>query len=269
MKRIARVRVKSKDSKVLQFIYDRIKDSVNEGEIYSDNFLIRIDEDKKEYDFLMNEIQSKKLKYNWMEARKYTKKEMNSYDFYILNMIYPYQHSPKDAVDFGTKYDDNSGCPKCGRGKIQTSELIIDLNKMKKYQLATMAPEIFVRSDIKEVLEENNVTGIRFGEVKDYKERETLIFNQLFIDNILPPMSDKVIIEYEDISKCKLCGFGGIYPRSELIYPKEKQSDFKDFNITYEYLWGYSLRAVIVSAKVRKILKEVKCRVGYEPIAFD
>lgn len=269
MRREARIRVRTKDIEAIRYIYDAIKNKINKDlGIYSGGFVVELYEDTEEYIYLMNEIRINNLEFGFSEGREYTKKEMNSAKYYYTSFIYPYQGDPKDAIDFGTKYDDSTGCQKCGRGKKQISELRIDLKKLKKYPIATMAPEIFIRSEVKVLLEQNEVSGIHFGEVKDYKNRETITYYQLFIDNIMPPMSDKVRVEYEDISKCKLCGFGGIYPRSEFIYNSKDISVMKDFNYTYEYIWAYGLREVIISSKVRDIFQKFKCRVGYEPIAF-
>lgn len=266
MRRRANISVYSKSNEELHDIFDKIKDDLFEGKVYSENFTVRIYEDTEGYKTLLGEIEKRGLRYTFAEAREYTKQELENAEFYYSWFIYPWQHAPKDADDFGTKYNNESGCLKCGRVREQISELLIDMKKIIKYKIGTIAPEIFVSEEIRNTLEANNISGITFGEVKDYKNREMVKYYQLFVNNILPPMSDRIRVEMEEASRCKICGNGGIYLRSEMIYKKEDLVDAKDFNLTKEYLWGYGIRQVVISSKVRNLFREHKCRVGYEPV---
>ena len=266
MRRRANISVFSKSTEELHRIFEKIKDDLFEGKIYSDNFTVRIYEDTEGYKTLLDEIEKSGLRYTFAEAREYTKQELESAEFYYTWFIYPWQHDPKHAEDFGTKFDNIIGCNACGRGKEQVSSLFIDMKKIIKYKIGTVVPEIFVSDDIRNAFEANNITGINFGEVKDYKNREMPKYYQLFVNNILSPMSDRIRVEMEEASKCKICGNGGIYLRSEMIYKKEDLADAKDFNLTKEYLWGYGIRQVVISSKVRNLFREHKCRVGYEPV---
>ena len=271
MRRRARISVDSKDNEELQFIYDKIKGDLYEGNIYNGYFTVKIYEDTEGYKLLVDEIQKRSLKYSFAEAREYTKQEIKNAEFFLARFIYPWEHNPdNNAETYGTKYIGESGCTGCGRGKKQISELIVDMKKVIKYKISTIIPEIMVSPDVMAIIEESRLTGVSFGSVRDYKNREMPSYYQMFIQNVLQKMSDEIRVEIQDITTCKVCGTGGLFLRSEAIYETEKLTNALDFNLTSEYFWSanYCRREPIVSAKVRDVFNKYKIKFGSEPVSI-
>lgn len=249
--------------------YEKFKDEILDFKVSSSFFDFRMYQDGKGYDYIMKQIKSLGLRYSYWEAREYTKAEIKNAEFFWLNFIYPWEHdSNYNAEKYGTKYSREDICPACGRGKKQISELIVDLKKVIKYKVATINPEIMVSTEVREQIEKNGLSGVSFDEVRDYKNREMPIYHQMFIHNILPPMSNKIRVEIEDVSHCKVCNRGGIYLRSEAIYERKDLGNTKDFNLTNEFFWSanYCVSDIIASTRARDVLNNCKVRFGYEPV---
>lgn len=241
--------------------------------IYSDKLEqkhigIFVEADSPEYNRVKEIINSKEVEYySYFIQRKFTKQEFLSYELYCMTYIFPWESDGINSEDFGTMYKYTS-TPKCKHNRIQVSDLLLDMKKASKYKIATAMPEIFVNKEIKELLVENNITGIHFGRVRDYKNRDFPDYYQLFIDNVLPEMSDKIIYEFEESDKCSVCGRGGIYLKSELIYNRKDLNNICDFNLTNEYLFGPSVRLTVISKRVMSLLNEQRCKVGYSPVTI-
>lgn len=241
--------------------------------IYSDKLEqkhigIFVDEDSEEHLRVKSIINSGVIEhYSFFIQRKLTKKEFLSAELYCMTYIFPWELDGVNSESFGTIYEYTSN-PKCKHNRIQKSDLIIDMKKASKYKIATVMPEIFVNEEIKEVLEENNITGIHFGNVIDYKNRDYPKYYQVFIDNILPKMSNKIIYQFEEASRCKVCGNGGLYIRSELMYNREDLNIVCDFNLTNEYVFGLPIQLTVVSKRVMTLLQQYKCKVGFSPVTI-
>lgn len=274
MRRYYCYRIRTKDNTIFEELksiglkcnYKKMKISREE---FEEKYIeLSVEENTNEHKRVQEIINSDKIvNYYFSIGRKISKKEFLSAELYCMTYIYPWQCSPLEASDFGTTYM-YMGKNRCKHDRIQTSDLFIDMKKASKYKIATVMPEIFINREIKEVLEANKITGIHFGKVRDYKNRDFPEYYQLFIDNILPKMSDKIIYEFEEASRCKICGKGGLYIRSELIYNKKDLDNVCDFNLTNEYLFGPTIQLTVVSKKVMELLKQYKCKVGFDPITI-
>lgn len=205
---------------------------------------------------------------------KYSKKELSEALYFQLYLgIY----GTSDYTDsYQTEYEKITKCKFCGREKEkQVSDLYIDKLKFGKKDIATNCrKEIIISENLKNILEENNVSGISFGNVhhfnnKRIKNNPTLY--QLFIGNILPKMSNKILVE-KDTTYCEFCKNYGILLRSLSYYKKEDISFLEDFNLSHEYFGGgYSgVRNFIISKKVYNLFKQYKIKsVRFDIVQID
>ncbi|EFM10223.1 hypothetical protein PaecuDRAFT_3182 [Paenibacillus curdlanolyticus YK9] len=226
--------------------------------------------DTDAYQSLQSFICENKLEYTEYEYREYKKKELNEADYFDVKLHYPWGHVEKSALDHGTKYDDRNKCPKCGEGKYQITDLIIDTKKMGKRQIAFNYPDIIVTEQTRSVIEENQLTGCKFREVIERKGLERTNIFQLVPTQVLDPMNlaKMRLVKHQYCDDC----YRGAVLRSEIIYPKASLLYAKDFNYSMEYygFGTYCTRRLIVSSKVRKVFMENKIRLfEYEPIVIE
>lgn len=197
-----------------------------------------------------------------------TKKELdNDVKFFAMTPKYPTELEGTYEDDYGTKFVD--GCPSCGVGSNSIGDIFVDRKLMKKCTFGCLVPDYVVSKEVKEIIENSGLTGVTFEKrVRDYKGREMDDFYAVNFESILPPMSEKTWWLTQSNQQCKTCGYCATYIRSNPRYEKEKVSTAKDFNLTYEYYNNDKKRNLIISAKVRKVFKENKIRVGFKPVTL-
>ncbi|RED54735.1 hypothetical protein [Cohnella lupini] len=258
------------DGSILSSIAKELKgklDQVDESLLKIGRLDVDSYEDREGYPELLELISKHNLQHTFFEGREYTKKEMETAEYYQVFVPYPWLHDPeKKAKYYGTTYESQSIC-ECG--ETQTSELKLDSKKIGKWQFATIDPEFIVTDSAKDIMLNNDLSGVTFQQARDFKYRESPPISQLIVLHILPPTNNNVkVVPYTWENKCPNCIQLG-FLRSELIYEREKLKDAKDFNLTYEYFDAYVNRILIVSAKTRSVLTKHKIRVhGYEPISI-
>jgi len=87
------------------------------------------------------------------------------------------------------------------------------------------------------------------------------------IENVLPPMASSTW--YEDCTGAKHeCEHRYLYLRSDVKYERKALDNALDFNLSEEYVDGYRMRVVVVSAKVRKLFMHHKVYAGFFPVAI-
>lgn len=224
--------------------------------------VIHIYEDSKGYIELINVLENRKIDYGFGEIREYTKAELDNAKLYDLNIEYPWEHDIKNAEDYGTLYNSSNKCRKCGLGREQISELVIDTKKIKNNSIITIIPEIVVTEELYNLIIQNGLTGCEFKNIKDFKGRNETVLYQLLIHNVLPPMDGQVKFEIDKVAYCELHEANGVYLQSEIVYNTAVLSRAKDFNLSYEYIGNvnYCERRVIVSDKFRELFKKNKLK---------
>lgn len=238
---------------------------------------VRLYTDIPEFAFLMSHIREMKLKYDYVEVREYTKKEIQEAEYYAIGILpYPYEHDPeKNAEYFGTKYDGDIAQLET---RNQISPLYVDVKKFLKYKIASIIPERLIPEKTKKEFEENGFMGVGYGDVIDYKGRDFCKFYQFFVNSILPPLelidlAKEMPFERIGTYVTKFYHFNKVsevYVRTEYVYNKDDFKDAKDFNLTKEWFWGgnYHSQTLIVSKRVYNWLKSTKHRIPMEPIRF-
>lgn len=96
--------------------------------------------------------------------REYTRKEMESAEFLLLQTKNVFEPAGEEC---GTLYDETVACSRCGLNRVQKSELMLDLKKVRKHTdiAKTIAGEVIVSRQFKQAWEKNKLTGLRFGNV--------------------------------------------------------------------------------------------------------
>lgn len=252
---------------ILNEIYAKISMYSEKINITADMLTVEIYEDTQGYVLLMDELTKRDIKYTFAEGREYTKEELKAAKFFSMEIIYPWESDGTTAEKFGTRYENT--CQRCGIGKKQISDLIIDTKKAVKYDISTIQPEIIVNERLYNLINENGLTGCSFKTIKDFRERNDIVLYQLIVTSILPPMNEAIRVETVDGFKCEECKRNGEILRSEAIYEGGSLQKASDFNLTYEYfgLNLYCSRHVIVSSKVYNIFNKNKIkRVAFEPV---
>ena len=257
------------DSYILEEIYYKINADATEIHIVDDMLRVKIYQDTKGFQILMDTILKKSLRYTFAEGREYTKDEYKNARYFHCEVMYPWEHDPKNAEDYGTEYTRINTCPQCGFGKVQSSDLIINIKKMGKNQFAQIIPEFIITENVRQIIEDNNLSGCDFKPVRDFKGRTEPILYQLIINNILPRMDGDVRFEIWEAAYCPVCDTNGKFLRSEIVYKSQDLRGAQDFNLTSEYIGdaNYLGRHLIVSAKVRDLLIKNKIKpIAYEPV---
>ncbi len=260
------------DRDVLKQVQEYIAPYAIETKLKGGPLTIILYAETPEFDMLITELMRQNLEYRRAEVREYSKKELEQAELFYMEIVYPWELDG-GTPDFGTKYA--KSCPNCNHGLIQKSDLIVNIDKLKKYDISTTQPEIVINERLRLLLEVNQITGYILRPVIDYKGRTEPIMYQLIINNTLPAMSNEIrfdIVKNDPhCSPCKTCGRNGIIRRSEAIYEREKLKNVCDFNLSTEF-FGINLycrQDIIVSAELRKLFQTHKIkRVAFDPVGI-
>lgn len=190
-----------------------------------ENFLSELDEEGISYDF-------------WQEST-YRKEEITKFEYGYLVLpdihaiicgSYPTTDDLNPEV-YGTKYSD-SLCIECNRGKKQLNLLHIPIRTASKFEIGTILRKIIIKSEEMKTFQRKGFTGLSFAKCVDSKTEGEVPYEQLIIDNILPPMSDRTEIEWVKCSHC-----GNTYWKTipdKLVFSNDDKSEFMDFNVSFE-----------------------------------
>lgn len=232
------------------------------------NLKVILDKDSPSYQYLLEMADKYQLHPHIAQWIEYTKAEKENAEFYAMSIPEPLELEGTNAADYGTQYA--GGCLNCGLGGKPVSDVLVDRKFIKKYNIGTLYPDIFVSESLKELILENHLTGVSFEhEVKDYKGREIPKYFVMNIHNVLPPMSDSAwLIKDKVYDRYRECGHQVVYLRSDIQYEREKLNGSQDFNLTNEFVDNYRLRQIVVGAKVRSLFKKNKIYVGFFPVVI-
>lgn len=206
---------------------------------------------------------------------KFTKKEKDEsplffmatyFDFHATNMKHP--------SEYGTTYEKCFVCPNCGVTKFkQTSPLYWDVNQMKKRLLVeipssrhTGGYSLIVSERLSHILLQNNFSGYSLETVHHVGKRQPMQqCYQMLINNILPPLSDKMpIIDHE--SYCSECA-KYLKLKFPLHYDKPSLDNICDFNISYEdTVYPDFQPRVLIAPRVKELFEILKIKGVYQPI---
>ena len=200
----------------------------------------------------------------------YSKKELEAMPFFQLCLPSPLELEGTDASDYGTKYEGR--CPVCNFGGTPVRNILVDRKFVKKCQIGWLFPNIIASKAVRELIEENSLTGVSFGErVLDYKGRDIPELYELKVQNVLPPMSKEtwLVPQLPKDSPFHLkCGHEIVYLQSDIQYEKEKMDGAADFNLTAEFVNNNRVPELIVSKKTKNLFKEHKIFSFFRPVTL-
>jgi len=103
----------------------------------------------------------------WRIDRKYTKDETRGAEMFRL-ICKPNAVSEQGCEEHGTEYDTSSTCAVCGAGRMQTSELVLDLRRLPKKGgfATTLSDEPVVSQQTAEILLDHKLTGFSLRPVR-------------------------------------------------------------------------------------------------------
>lgn len=256
--------------KTLAEIYDRFKDKIpkpflNKYHAGLSGIVLPLLSDSAEFAEAIELSKSLGLKEPELHSEVYyTKKELDECKFFKLHLPDPLELEGIDTKKYGTEYI--GCCPDCGFGGKLSGDVLIDRKYMKKYKMGILVPEVYVSEDIKNLIEDSNLTGISFERrVVDYKGREIPNYYVASIHNVLPPMSNTTWLRGE---WKRSCGHSIVYLCSDIQYEEDKLAHANDFNLSFEHINNDMMQAVIISSKAKKILQANHCYCWYFPITI-
>lgn len=259
---------------ILYELYDNVKEfiykpllskCVYEGH---GNLHVIVDEDSPGVTYLKDISESLNLYPHIAQWVEYTQEEIENSKFYVMRIPEPLELAGTDSSDYGTQYA--GGCAVCGIDRKPISDIMVDRKFIKKYQIGTLYPEIFISESVRNIINVNNLSGFLIDrEVKDFKGREMPKYYHLEVTNVLPPMNQATWLYRGESNLYLKCEHNIIYLRSDHRYNKTELENALDFNLTYEYLDNYRMRNLIVSSKTRKIFRQSKIYAAFTPITID
>lgn len=193
----------------------------------------------------------------------YTKKEIDSSQYFEACISYPLELEGTNSFDYGTKKI--GGCPYCGLGAKTDGDILIDRKYIRKTLIGNVIPDFIVSELVKDIIDGNELSGVMFKQsVRDWKGREMPNFYAMHMSP-LPPLSNSTWLNPNGFPH-KTCGHEIVYLQSELRYEEDKLSGAKDFNITEELVDNWLIPSLVVSAKVRQVFRNNKIRVFFRPV---
>ena len=217
------------------------------------------------YQFLIKKCEEYGLHPFIAQRVEHTKEEIENSAFFSMSLSYPLELEGTSAASYGTQY--KGTCPQCGLGGVLESDVLVDRKFVKAKKIGRLIPDVFVSSEIKEIVTENRLTGVSFDAmVKDYKGRDIPELYVMKIHNVLPCMNPTTWLLEKKV--CQTCGRISSYLRSDIQYKQAALKGANDFNLTQEYIMGYSEQEIVVSAKVRSVFKRNRIYAGFLPVTL-
>jgi hypothetical protein len=109
--------------------------------------------------------------YSWNFYRKYTTEEIAAAKLFHLILTATFEPAGEEC---GTVYDQSHVCQFCGVGEVQTSPLCLDESKIPKgkHLARTIADEWIASKNFVELCLKNEITGIKFEPIINFKKKQ-------------------------------------------------------------------------------------------------
>jgi hypothetical protein len=207
---------------------------------------------------------------SWHIARRYSDKELRAAE--LLTLWPKVAFEPPGAL-YGTQCDETTGCPHCGAGARQTSELVLDLRRVPKEAdlTRTIADELVVSARLAEAMSAAGFTGAAFRPVRQagVKGRRSESWLQLAVTSspveLVAPTAggnDPFDLDEEGAHRCPRGHVVGLNRLSEVHVARSSYSG-SDLTCTRQ-LFGVRrgvLRprpCLLISPRLHALLKELK-----------
>ena len=255
--------------KMLQ-IYEMFKEYIplelrnkEEFKLNDNKIQMPIDKDSEAFKKIIEIAKKNYVSFHTYEYTEYTREEERNAKYFQMFVSDPLESEGTSAGDYGTKY--LNSCDTCEIGGKLVGDVLVDRKFIKKQGIASLRPDIIVSSEIKWLIETNDLTGVNFTHaVKDYKGREMPEYYVMSFEHIMPPMKSQTWFSFEPpAKKCEKCGIEIPYLKSHCYYSEFDFQQAYDFNLTYELYDNYAERGLIISKKVKEVFSKARVRVGY------
>jgi len=219
----------------------------------------------------INALELKETNFNESKEMVFSEDEMINSSYYrIIANAYCGYPQPEDGY-IEKSYDRLTGCPRCGNGMVQKSELHMNKPKMGSKDIAGIhwVYEFAVTSRLKQMIESQELTGCELWPIispKTKKKHEEVY--QLHINSFMPPMSAETSIIKSGVNACE-CGKTGYMLEGLAYYTKDSLQNTTDFNKTSEWLGGGhgSWQLIIVQKAFYNMYKSHKLKgIRFEPV---
>jgi len=256
---------------------------------------IEIEVGSSGYIQLTSFLQSRGTKYREQIRKQFLHDELLSAKYLLMDGLADFEYPQPENSYQAACYDMSIACPKCQNGAQQIkpfrlkrlpSERTARRNGLLciNWVLEPIIPEALVAR-----LKQAEVTGAEFWPILNRAGNKELDgWSQLYVKNILPPMSAETICERvkspeeiedpwiremlsksTDMTWCD-CGKLGLIPPKEIYYKKSEMNAFADFNKTHEWRGGgrTTWRMFIVSSRAYSVMRSYCDKIDYlfEPI---
>jgi hypothetical protein len=225
---------------------------------------------------LFDEIQNKLEPFDFFQeiSTEYDKKDMDKAEWYTIYSL-PCQY-PQPDDDFGyldVTFNLNNYCSNCGIGKIQNAPFrLLKEPKQKGNQFLSLFWEedtLFVKDEIKNILEKENIKGIHFIHPVNKNNVTIEKYWQIIIETVL----DNGFNSYNTTKETCKCG------NIKYNHPPKEGYNFNgkifcsafDFNKSNEYFGsgGQADRINIISKKTYEIINKNRLKgIKIEPIIY-
>lgn len=229
--------------------------------------------------FENNESKIKGLNYGHTVYSEYTKKEVAIAEYFLVAELTGDENTQGCRNDsgeyldeiYGTNFEYNeNSCQTCSYGRIQASNLHINYNDVKKFNIFKFGKHVLLKENLKNKFYAQNFSGVEYRPVNDYKNRNMdFKYYQISIINTLPKMSKYThILSLDKNQSCRFCNNSTNLLRTNIAYDRTSLCNALDFNNTMEILGHNHENYWIISKKVKDFLDTLdeKADIFCEPI---
>jgi len=96
------------------------------------------------------------------QSVRYTKSELEKVEYFSMSIMTPLELEGTNAAEYGTQYEGGCHNPICRLGKKLVGDVLVDRKLMKKWDIGTLKPDIYVTEKLRDIILENSFTGISF-----------------------------------------------------------------------------------------------------------
>lgn len=213
------------------------------------------------------------------DSKYYTDEELMEFDFfYCSGQIKP--DTGIDFIDFEFKMNGNASfdytnyCPKCKEGLRQISPFVVK-GLSKKYVSKKFVTPFWqywiVSSEFRKKITQQNISGVDFWEIKNYKGQPSETNFQMKPTRVLENVLDVNYVKHVNANcNCKNIAVG--IPDTTIKLHKESKSCLLDFNELFERNLSRTTGMYIISKKLLSIFITEKIRPHWDiditPVVF-
>jgi len=207
--------------------------------------------------------------YGWKIFRTYSDQELAQAELFQL---VPARQFEMAGEEYGTTYNEDAACSRCGVGAPRTGPLILDCRKLRnpKDLNISLAGELVVSARFATAFETARVSGVQFRPIICARTREPADnVRELFVEqhnaHIVPPTAVGVAPLTDGVADKDRCPEGDVLGLNLLseVYIASSSRGQADIFLTDEFIGARRgllrpVRLILASPKVREIVRSEK-----------